>query len=79
MTTASNIRYTANGTSFTLLISFRKKRIDSKANKKAAINPTMKKGKASRVKYCQFLIKESALAPAMIGTAIMNVRSAAAR
>ncbi|MNI61992.1 hypothetical protein D3C73_1172890 [compost metagenome] len=43
------------------------------------MNPAMKKGSASIVKYSRFLSKEIPLAPAMIGTAIIKVKSAAAR
>ncbi|MNC03084.1 hypothetical protein D3C75_504790 [compost metagenome] len=53
--------------------------MDSSANTKALMKPAMKNGSASSVKYCQFLISEIRLAPAIIGTAIINVKSAAAR
>ncbi|MOA20051.1 hypothetical protein D3C78_1404680 [compost metagenome] len=62
-----------------LLISFKKKRIEISANTKALINPAMKNGSDSIVKYCQFFIRDTRLAPAMIGTAIIKVKSAAAR
>ncbi|MOA48581.1 hypothetical protein D3C78_1713430 [compost metagenome] len=73
------MRYIANGKSLIRLINFKKKRIDNSANTKALIKPAMKNGRASMVKYCQFFISERRLAPAMIGTAIINVKSAAAR
>ena len=68
----------ANGKSFILLISFKKKRIENKANIKALINPVIKIGKASIVIYSQFFNKERKLAPAIIGTAMIKVKSAAA-
>lgn len=73
------IRYKANGTNLIRLISFKKNLIETNANIKAAIKPTIKNGRASIVKYCQFFIKDSPLAPAIIGTAIINVKSDAAR
>ena len=78
MAPAKMIRYKANGTSLILLISFKKKRIESKAKTKALRNPAIKNGNASREKYCQFFINEIRLAPAMMGTAIIKVKSAAA-
>ena len=68
----------ANGMSFTRLISFKKNLIDRSANTKALIKPTTKNGMASAVKYCQFFKRDKKLAPAIIGTAIINVKSAAA-
>lgn len=68
----------ANGTNLMRLINFKKNRIDISAKIKALIKPAIKNGSASDVKYCQFLTNESPLAPAMIGTAIINVKSAAA-
>ena len=68
----------ANGTSLILLISRRKKRTTKRATIKALINPAIKKGNRSALKYAQFLIKESRLAPIMIGIAMMKVKSAAA-
>lgn len=69
----------ANGTSLMRLMSFKKKRIEISAKTKAEINPTIKKGRASSVKYSQFLSKDKPLAPAMTGTAIIKVKSEAAR
>ncbi|MNP54455.1 hypothetical protein D3C76_1490110 [compost metagenome] len=60
-------------------ISFKKKRIEISANTNALINPAIKNGKASRVKYCQFFSSDNALAPAITGTAIIKVKSDAAR
>ncbi|MNO03402.1 hypothetical protein D3C81_2240960 [compost metagenome] len=42
------------------------------------MKPAMKKGSASSVKYSQFFSSDSPLAPAIIGTAMMKVKSAAA-
>lgn len=53
--------------------------MEIKAKINALINPAMKNGKASIVIYCQFFSKEMKLAPAIIGTAIIKVKSAAAR
>ena len=53
--------------------------MENNAKTKALIKPTMKNGRASSVKYCQFFNSEIKLAPAIIGTAIMKVKSAAAR
>src|SRR5690606_31622180 len=61
------------------LISFKKKRIDSNAKTNALMKPTIKNGSASIVKYCQFFSNERKLAPAMIGTAMMKVKSDADR
>jgi len=69
----------ANGTSLMRLISFKKKRIEINAKINALMKPAMKNGKASMEKYCQFFTSEMRLAPAIIGTAIINVKSAAAR
>lgn len=44
----------------------------------ALMNPVIRKGANSGVIYIQFFIKEIPLAPAMIGTAMMNVKSEAA-
>lgn len=76
---ANRIRYIANGTSLILSINFKKKRIEINAKTKALINPAIKNGSASIVIYCQFFNKERKLAPAIIGTAIIKVKSAAAR
>ena len=46
---------------------------------KALTNPTIKNGMLSSVKYCQLFKREIKLAPAIIGTAIINVKSAAVR
>ena len=69
----------ANGINLILFISFKKKRMEIRAKIKALINPAMKNGKASIVKYSRFLTSEIKLAPAMIGTAIINVKSEATR
>ncbi|MNI61202.1 hypothetical protein D3C73_1164580 [compost metagenome] len=53
--------------------------MDNNANIKALMKPAIKNGNASSVKYCQFFIKDNALAPAITGTAIINVKSEAAR
>ena len=62
-----------------MLISFRKKRMEISANIKALRKPAIKNGNASIVKYCQFFNKDRRLAPHIIGTAIIKVKSAAAR
>src|SRR5699024_4221702 len=69
----------AKGNNFILLISAKKKRIEIHAKINALINPTIKNGSTSAVKYSILLINDTALAPNMIGTAIINVKSAAAR
>src|SRR5699024_5008574 len=74
----STIRYIANGINFTLSINFRKKVIVRSANTKALMKPTIKNGNVSSVKYCKFFNKDKPLAPTIIGTAIINVKSAAA-
>lgn len=61
------------------LIRLRNKRIQRRAKIKALIKPTTKKGKASRVRYCQFLRRDKPLAPNIIGTAMIKVKSEAAR
>ncbi|MNV59813.1 hypothetical protein D3C71_1522570 [compost metagenome] len=61
------------------MINFRKNRIEISAKTKALTKPTMKKGITSEVMEPQFLSKEKKLTPAMIGTAIMKVKSAAVR
>ena len=68
----------ANGINRILLISFKKKRIDISAKINALMKPTIKNGRASILKCSQFLTNDSKLAPAIIGTAMMNVKSAAA-
>lgn len=69
----------AKGTNLIRSINFKKKRIEISAKINALIKPTIKNGKASTVKYCQFFTKEIKLAPAIIGTAIIKVKSEAAR
>ena len=68
----------ANGTNLILLINFKKNLMKTKAKTNALIKPTMKNGKASTEKYCQFFKSEMPLAPNIIGTAMMNVKSDAA-
>lgn len=53
--------------------------MDNRAKTKALINPTIKNGSASMLKYCQFFTRDKKLAPAMIGTAMMKVKSDAER
>ncbi len=50
-----------------------------RAKIKALTNPVIKNGMASSVKYCKLSKREMKLAPAIIGTAIINVKSAAVR
>lgn len=76
---ANTILYIAKGKSFILLINFKKNWMESNANIKALINPAIKNGSESIVIYCQFFNRERKLAPAIIGTAIIKVKSAAAR
>lgn|SRR5690606_25181937 len=79
MSATSTIRYIAKGTSLIRSISFRKKRMDNKANINALMKPTTKNGMLSVLKYSRFFTKDRKLAPAMIGTAMMNVKSEAVR
>lgn len=53
--------------------------MDINANTNALTNPHIKNGTVSNVKYCQLSTNEIVLAPNMIGTAMMKVKSAAAR
>ena len=69
----------AKGISLTLLIIFKKKRIEIKAKTNALMKPAIKKGSASTEKYSRFFINDRRLAPAMMGTAMIKVKSAAAR
>ena len=61
------------------LISFKKNRMESKAKINALMNPTIKNGNASMVKYSQFFTRDKKLAPAIMGTAMIKVKSEAAR
>jgi len=69
----------ANGTNLTLFINFKKNLMEINANINALIKPAMKNGRTSPVMYSQFFNSDKKLAPAMIGTAMMKVKSAAAR
>src|SRR5690625_6283783 len=60
-------------------MSLRKKRMEIKAKINAAINPAIKNGNASNWKYIQFFMRDIPLAPIIIGTAIIKVKSAAVR
>lgn len=62
-----------------LLISLKKKRTTNSATTKAQIKPTMKNGIRSELKLSQCFTRLRKLAPIMIGIAIINVKSAAAR
>ena len=73
------IRQIANGINFILLISFKKKRIANNAKINALIKPTIKNGIEADVIYSQFFSNDIKLAPAIIGTAIIKVKSEAAR
>ena len=53
--------------------------MDISAKINALINPTIKNGRAADVIYSQLFNKEIKLAPAMIGTAMIKVKSAATR
>ncbi len=53
--------------------------MDNQEKIKALTKPTAKNGMTSVVKISIFFINDTALAPNMIGTAIMKVKSAAAR
>src|SRR5690606_1394969 len=69
----------ANGSNLIFSINTRKKRIEIQAKTNALTKPTTKNGMTSAVITSHLLIKETALAPNIIGTAIIKVKSAAAR
>lgn len=69
----------AKGVNLTLLIKIKKKRIQNNAKINALMKPAIKNGRTSGVKLSQYFTIFKRLAPAMIGTAMMNVKSEAAR